>query len=83
MLLVQPREGDPLIDATHTWPAEREMVEVDRLRITSVSPAGAPGPCEPVMFNPLLLPPGIEPSEDPILLGRPAPCAVSLQRRLQ
>lgn len=35
------------------------------------------------MYNPLVLPKGIGPSEDPILLARPAPYAVSLSRRLQ
>jgi catalase len=35
------------------------------------------------MFNPLQLPKGIEPSDDPILLARPAAYAVSLSRRNQ
>lgn len=90
VLLVIPQPGDPLLDATAAWPAERETVEVARLRITAVSPGATPvtpgspppGPCEPVMFNPLLLPAGIEPSDDPILLIRPEAYAVSLSRRL-
>ena len=91
VLLVIPQAGDPLLDATKAWPADRETVEVARLRITSVSAGGtpvvagapAPGPCEPVMFNPLLLPAGIEPSDDPILLARAETYAISLSRRLQ
>ena len=83
LLLVLPREGDPLTNATAIWPADREQVEVGRLRITAVAPAGQPGECDPMMFNPLLLPKGIEPSDDPILHARPAPYAVSLSRRLQ
>jgi catalase len=35
------------------------------------------------MFNPLLLPAGIEPSDDPILLVRAETYAISLSRRLQ
>jgi catalase len=91
VLLVIPQPGDPLLDATKAWPADRETVEVARLRITSVSAGGTPvtpgapppGPCEPVMFNPLLLPAGIEPSDDPILLVRAETYAISLSRRLQ
>ena len=60
MLLVLPREGDPLNDATKAWPADREQVEAGRLRINAVTPAGQTGACEPVMFNPLLLPNGME-----------------------
>ena len=35
------------------------------------------------MFNPVLLPAGIDPSEDPMLLIRAPAYAVSLSRRLQ
>ena len=83
MLVTLPREGDPLISATAIWPADREQVEVGLLRITAVAPAGQPGECDPMMFNPVLLPAGIEPSDDPILLIRAPAYAVSLSRRLQ
>ncbi len=83
MMVQLPREGDPLLSATAVWPADREQVEVGLLRITSVTPAGQPGECDPMMFNPTLLPAGIEPSDDPILLIRAPAYAVSLSRRLQ
>ena len=83
MMVQLPREGDPLLSATAIWPADREQVEVGLLRITSVTPAGQPGECDPVMFNPVLLPAGIDPSEDPILLLRAPAYAVSLSRRMQ
>jgi catalase len=44
---------------------------------------GTPGECEREMFDPLLLPEGIEPSNDPILLVRSEAYAVSLSRRLE
>ena len=78
-----PREGDPLLSATAIWPADREQVEVGLLRITAVTPAGQPGECDPVMYNPTLLPAGIDPSDDPMLLIRAPAYAVSLSRRLQ
>jgi catalase len=83
MMVQLPRDGDPLLSATAIWPAEREQVEVGLLRITAVAPADQPGDCDPVMFNPVLLPAGIEPSEDPMLLIRAPAYAVSLSRRLQ
>jgi catalase len=62
-----PGEGDPLDDATVAWPADRRKVKVGRLAVTSAAPAGTPGECEREMFDPLLLPQGIEPSNDPVL----------------
>lgn len=43
---------------------------------------GAGGLCQDIAFDPLVLPPGIEPSADPVLAARSAPYAVSLSRRL-
>ena len=80
-LLQFPREGDALIDAVTAWPADRETIEVGRLRITSVAMAGGSGLCVPMLFNPTLLPTGIEPSEDPILNIHAKAYAVSLSRR--
>jgi catalase len=83
VLLQIPRAGDPLNDAVAAWPADRQTVEVGRLRITGVQPAGQAGACDGQMFNPVLLPAGIDPSEDPILAIRAEAYAVSLSRRSQ
>jgi catalase len=76
-----PEAGDPLHDATAAWPADRRKVRVGRLAITSADPADNQGECHQEMFDPLVLPEGIEPSEDPILLVRSGAYAVSLGRR--
>jgi catalase len=68
--------GDTLDDPTQTWPAERRQIEVARLRITGVG-----GNCDPLMFNPLVLPAGMAPSDDPVLLVRGPAYEVSLDRR--
>lgn len=81
VLLVLPAPGDPLDDAVTAWPAERETIEVARLRITGVEPAGMRGACDGRVFVPTLLPDGIEPSDDPILAIRAEVYAVSLTRR--
>lgn len=83
VLLQIPQAGDPLNDAVAAWPADRQTVEVGRLRISGVQAAGQPGACDARMFNPVLLPAGIDPSDDPILAIRAEAYAVSLSRRSQ
>lgn len=72
---------DNLVNPTVHWPEGRKTVTVGRLVIDKVE-AGAGGACDPITFNPLVLPKGIEPSDDPVLHARPAAYAVSLSRRL-
>ena len=73
--------GDTLVNPTVQWPEGRRMVTAGRLVIDKVE-AGAGGACDPIAFNPLVLPKGIEPSDDPVLRARSAAYAVSLSRRL-
>ncbi len=81
VLLQLPEPGDALDDAVTAWPATRPTVEVARLRITGLAEGQAATECAAKMFNPLLLPEGIAPSNDPILTIRPEVYAVSLSRR--
>jgi catalase len=67
--------------AAAAWPAVRRTIEVARLRITGATAADGVGPCEGGMFNPTLLPDGIDASEDPALAIRAEVYAVSLSRR--
>jgi catalase len=83
VLLQLPQPGDPIDDAVAAWPTGRRTVEVGRLRITGVQPAGGAGACDAQIFNPTLLPTGIEPSADPILTIRAEAYAVSASRRAQ
>lgn len=83
VLLQMPAAGDPLDDAVAAWPMDRPVIEVARLRITAVQAEGAAGVCDARMFNPVLLPEGIDPSDDPILNARAESYAVSLSRRGQ
>lgn len=77
--LAQP--GDRIDSAVVPLPAERVKVNLGRLRITSVSP-DATGPCLTMLFNPGLLPRGLEVSTDPLLSARIAPYSISVARRL-
>jgi catalase len=78
--LAQP--GDKVDSAVLPLPEDRRKVTVGTLTIKAVD-AGAGGACANMTFNPTLLPKGVEASADPVLLGRAAPYAVSLGRRLQ
>lgn len=74
-------EGDVINDATQSWPDTRKVVELGTLTIKAADPQGAKFE-KTVMFSPLALTDGIEPTDDPILLARPAAYAVSYRRRL-
>jgi catalase len=80
-LFVQVAEaGDPLDDATAVWPAERKRLLLGTLSITKMLPDQMAAQ-KAMMFSPLNLEPGIEPSADPILLARPSAYGVSFSRR--
>lgn len=73
--------GDVVTDATVPLPANRKVVNAGRLVIDKVE-AGNGGACDKITFNPLVLPKGIAPSNDPTLIARPASYAISLSRRV-
>ena len=74
-------EGDSLTDPTELWPDERESVVAGTLELTEVvDDPERDGHIE--VFDPARLPPGISPSDDPILQARPRAYSVSAYRRL-
>ena len=72
---------DSLTDPTQVWPDSRSLITAGRLVLDKVD-AGPGGVCENIVFNPLILPKGIKPSTDPVLLARTTAYIVSLTRRL-
>jgi catalase len=72
--------GDPTADATQPWPADRETADLGTLALTGSTPE-APGNCRDVNFDPLVLPLGIAPSDDPLLSARSAAYSQSFTRR--
>lgn len=72
--------GDPTSDATIPWPDQREHVDAGTLTIDRIE-AEAPGNCQDINYDPLVLPEGIEPSDDPLLSARSAAYANSFARR--
>ena len=80
LVLIIGRPEDPTHDATVAWPADREQLDagtltLDRVEAEDVSPA------TDINFDPLVLPAGIEPSDDPLLSARSAVYSQSFTRR--
>lgn len=82
MMITLAQPGDDVNNPTIAWPADRPAVNAGRLTVTAVSP-DAGGACRDIIFNPIALPAGIEPSADPTLPARAPAYAVSLSRRRQ
>jgi catalase len=78
LTLAQP--GDATDDATRVWPADRESVMAGTLTLTKAM-MQEDGPCRDVNFDPLILPTGIEPSNDPLLAARSAAYSRSFRLR--
>jgi catalase len=74
--------GDATDDGTQVWPATRKLVVLGTLMLTSVVKDQVVSQ-KSIMFNPLNLQAGIEPSTDPVLLARPAAYGVSFSQRIQ
>ncbi len=80
LLVTIGQPGDPTNDATIPWPADRETVDVGTLTIDHVEGEDT-GACRDITFDPLVLPDGIAPSDDPLLSARSAAYSTSLIRR--
>jgi catalase len=75
-------KDDSINDPTVTWPADRELVALGTITLTKTV-ADQVQAQKLIMFSPLNLLAGIEPSEDPVLLARPAAYGVSFSQRIR
>jgi catalase len=80
LLITVGQPGDPTDDATLPWPDTREHIDVGTLTIDNVEDE-AHGRCRVINFDPLVLPWGIAPSDDPLLSARSAVYSQSFTRR--
>jgi len=71
---------DPVADATLAWPSDRRTVDAGVLTLTDIE-TEAPGNARDINFDPLVLPDGIEPSDDPLLSARSAVYGASYRAR--
>ena len=76
------KAGDATNDPTAVWPADREIVELGTISLDATAKDQVPAQ-KALLFNPLTLTAGIEPSADPVLLARPGAYAVSYGQRVQ
>ncbi|WP_431950704.1 catalase family peroxidase [Nocardia lijiangensis] len=80
LVVVVAEPGDPTDDATRMWPSDRRAVHVGTVVLDRVATESA-GNVQDVNFDPLVLPNGIEPSDDPLLQARSAVYSESYRRR--
>lgn len=81
LLLQLADKGDVLTDPTVVWPESRQIIELGTFTLDTIVENSTVAE-KSIMFNPLMLPEGIAPSQDPVLLARPGAYAVSFGRRL-
>ena len=80
LLVTFAAPGDSIADAAREWPPDRPDQDVGTLIIQHTEPQ-ASGPCRDINYDPLVLPHGIEASNDPLLPARSAVYADSYLRR--
>ncbi|HWU76480.1 MAG TPA: catalase family peroxidase [Rhodanobacter sp.] len=80
MVVTVAQPGDPVADPSQSWPDDRRHVTVGTLVIESTTPQTT-GACRDINYDPLVLPSGVQGSDDPILAARSAVYSVSFNRR--
>jgi catalase len=80
LLVTLANAGDPTNDATKTWPGDRRSIDAGTLVLDATTPQQS-GECRDINYDPLVLPAGIEASDDPLLPARSAAYASSYLRR--
>jgi catalase len=80
LVITVAQAGDPTNDATLPWPADRPQIDAGTVTIDRAANEDS-GSCTAVNYDPLVLPPGIEPSDDPLLSARSAAYARSFTLR--
>ena len=80
LLVTLANPGDPTNDATKAWPSDRRDIDAGTLVLEGTEPQES-GPCRDINYDPLVLPAGIEASDDPLLPARSAAYATSYLRR--
>jgi catalase len=80
LLITIGQANDPTDDATIPWPDAREQVDVGTLTLDHVESEDT-ARCRDINFDPLVLPEGMAPSDDPLLSARSAVYSQSFTRR--
>lgn len=81
LIVIVGKPGDPTNDPSIGWPADREQVDVGMLTLDRVE-AEESSAATDITFDPLTLPPGMAPSDDPVLSIRSSVYKRSFTRRI-
>lgn len=82
LMFVLANARDPIDDAAQAWPADRRQINAGTLVIQASEPQNV-AVCRDINFDPLVLPNGIKPSNDPLLKFRAQAYAESHRRRIR
>ncbi len=80
LIVTVGQPGDPTAQASSMWPADRQQIDVGTVTIDTIESEDT-SPTRDINFDPLVLPDGISPSDDPLLNARSAAYSQSLTRR--
>lgn len=80
MLLSLAEPGDPVDDPSQPWPEQRRKVVAGTLEVSAVHEQ-ATGNCRDINYDPTIVPPGIEISNDPVLAARSGAYSLSYNLR--
>ena len=80
LIITVGQPADVTRDATLPWPQDRQQIDVGTLTIDHIESEDT-SPARDINFDPVVLPDGIAPSDDPLLSARSAAYARSFTRR--
>lgn len=80
LMLIIGQPGDSTSDPSSPWPDTREQVEAGTLTVDTIE-SEENSPTRDINFDPMVLPAGIAPSDDPFLSARSAVYSQSFARR--
>jgi len=80
LIVIIGQPGDPTNDASAAWPEGRETVDVGTVTLDRAE-SDETSAATDINFDPLVLPAGIAPSDDPLLSARSAVYSQSFTRR--
>jgi catalase len=80
LMLIIGQPGDSTAEAASMWPADRQQIDAGTITIDTIE-SEETSPTRDINFDPLILPDGISPSDDPLLSARSAAYSQSFTRR--
>jgi catalase len=80
LIVIVAEAGDAVDDATIAWPSNRRQINVGTLTIEQIESEDT-NRARDINFDPLVLPDGMAPSDDPLLSARSAAYSESFTRR--